>query len=49
MSRLTWVVLIGMCILLIAGGCVTSRAEAKTRYTAAPRELGWYWWPEATR
>jgi hypothetical protein len=48
MNRLTWVVLIGMIALLIIGSCAT-QADARTRYTPAPRELGWYWWPEVTR
>lgn len=55
MTRLTVLVLAATIALLVVGALAT-RADGMVRdpgkghyYTCAPRELGWYWWPEAAR
>jgi hypothetical protein len=55
MTRLSVFVFAAMVALLLVGALAT-RADGMVRdpgkrhyYAGAPRELGWYWWPEAGR
>lgn len=55
MTRLSLFVFAAMVALLLAGALAT-RADGMVRdpgkrhyYAGAPRDLGWYWWPEVGR
>lgn len=55
MTRTSLAVFAAMLALLLVGALAT-RAEGVVRdpgkghyYAGAPRDLGWYWWPEAGR